>query len=116
MPDPALTIYEELRLIAAESVSLGRDRDRLEKALWSGYPWARACLDRLDTLERDSQERWRAQMHLLSDTPSTSIDGAFAKLRIVAERLGNNEMGIAEDILLLAIADIENLTRRLKYA
>ena len=57
-------------------------------------------------------EKWHPAMRRLADTPATSLDGVLLKLRTVAaSMMAGRESVYDEDILLLAIADLERLSR-----
>ena len=64
-----------------------------------------------DTAFAEHSEKWHPAMRNLADTPSTSIKGIVAKLRILAtSMMGDQNSDYNEDILLLAIADLERLS------
>ena len=58
-------------------------------------------------------EKWHPAMRALADTPAATMDGVLAKLRVLAgSMVAGRETVYDEDILLLAIADLERLSRR----
>ena len=57
-------------------------------------------------------EKWHPVVRQLADTPAESLDGVRLKLRVLAGTLlAGREDTYSEDILLLAIADLERLSR-----
>ena len=101
--DPVLHHVRKLHALAAQRTTLVAEQAEREK---SG-----GCLREVDTAFAEHSEKWHPSMRNLADTPSDSIDGVIAKLRILAASVvGEQNTGYEEDILLLAIADLERLS------
>jgi len=104
MDEALLALGAELRGIAAERTRLAAEH--LECQLAGGCP--RAIDDDFAALS----EKWHPAMRRLADTPAETADGIIVKLRAVATALACGQTGpYEEDILLLAIADLERLSR-----
>lgn len=102
--DPVLMLKDSLLALAAERSTLSA---ALEKQ--DGSAAARQSND-----ERFAafSARWHPVMRQLADTPAATLDGVALKLRVLAESIIDGHDNIhAEDILLLAIADLERLSQ-----
>ena len=102
--DPVLALRGEQRALAAERSVLAGEHAR------------RAATDDrqavVDDAFADFAERWHPAMRRLADTPAASLDGVLLKLRVLAgSMLAGRESVYDEDLLLLAIADLERLAR-----
>ena len=101
--DPVLHHVRKLHALAAQRSMLIAEQAEREQ---SG-----GCLREVDTAFAEHSEKWHPAMRNLADTPSTSIKGIVAKLRILAtSMMGDQNSDYNEDILLLAIADLERLS------
>lgn len=101
---PVLTLDMYLRALAAERARLA-DENALCDAT-GGYP------EEIDAAFAAHSEKWHPAMRNLADTPAATMDGVIAKLRILAaSMIAGRETVYDEDILLLAIADLERLSR-----
>lgn len=102
--DPVLTLNDNLLKLAAERTQLA---DALTLCEASD-----ACPREIDNAFVAHSEKWHPAMRRLADTPATSIDGVLVKLRTLAgSMLAGRETVYDEDILLLAIADLEKLSQ-----
>ncbi len=102
--DPVLELDDNLRALATERGLLAAEHARREPN--AGCPRA------VDDAFVAHSEKWHPAMRHLADTPATTLDGVLAKLRIVAGSLVTGRETIYdEDILLLAIADLERMSR-----
>lgn len=99
--DPVLGLRDELRALAAERSALAD-----EQALCAAGGDAVA----LDDAFVAHATRWHPAMRRLADTPAGSLEGVLLKLKVLAgSLLAGRESVYDEDILLLAIADLERL-------
>lgn len=102
--DPVLGMTDELRALAAERSALA-DAHALCAA---GSNDTQATDDAFAA----HAERFHPAMRRLADTPAASVDGVLLKLKVLAgSMLAGRESVYDEDILLLAIADLERLAR-----
>ncbi len=102
--DPVLALDDGLRALTAERSRLAAEHAQCE--ITGGCPRA------VDASFVTHSEKWHPAMRRLADTPAMTLDGVLAKLRIVAGSLvTGRETVYDEDILLLAIADLERLSQ-----
>lgn len=102
--DPVLHHAKKLHALAAQRSMLIAEQAEREQT--------GGCLREVDTAFAEHSEKWHPTMRNLADTPSASLEGVVAKLQILAtSMIGNQGNEYSEDILLLAIADIERLSR-----
>ncbi|NQU71242.1 MAG: hypothetical protein HQ514_11870 [Rhodospirillales bacterium] len=100
--DPVLHHVRKLHALAAQRTMLIAEHTEREKT--------GGCLHEVDTAFVEHCEKWHPAMRTLADTPSHSIGGVVAKLQILATSMMGGQGGeYSEDILLLAIADLERL-------
>lgn len=101
--DNALQLAEQLNILAGERSELIDEHARRQA---NG-----GCLREIDSAFAEHCEKWHPAMRSLADTPADSVEGVIAKLRVVAMSVVNGrETEYDEDILLLAIADLERLS------
>lgn len=101
--DRVFRIEEELWAPAAVRTRLVAEQTRREM---SG-----GNLREVDAAFAALSQRWHPAMRRLADTRAETIDGVIAKLRIVAaSMIDGKPTDYDEDILLLAIADLERLS------
>ena len=104
MDDPVLAMDGAL-------TALARERHRLAEAQ-TQLAETDECPCAIDEAFAGFSEKWHPAMRQLADTPATSLEGVLLKLRTVAaSMMANRESVYDEDILLLAIADLERLAR-----
>lgn len=102
--DPVLELDKELRAMAAERSQLAADYAKCRAT--GSSPQA------IDAGFAALSEKWHPTMRRFADTPATTFDGVAAKLRILASSLASGRESVYdEDILLLAIADLERLAQ-----
>ncbi len=101
--DPVLALENTLRALAAERTQLTDAHARCDAT--------DSCPHEIDDAFVAHSEKWHPTMRRLADTPAASIDGVLVKLRVLAgSLLADRESVYDEDILLLAIADLERLS------
>ena len=101
--DPVLHHVRNLHALAAQQTMLITEQAEREQT--------GGCLRELDTAFVEHSEKWHPAMRNLADTPSESLEGVVAKLRILAASMMGGQASVySEDILLLAIADLERLS------
>jgi hypothetical protein len=102
--DPVVALGAELRGIAAERTRLAEEHLKCQLAGGS--------LRDVDDGFAVLSEKWHPAMRRLADTPAETTDGVLLKLRTVAAALASGQTSAYdEDILLLAIADLDRLSR-----
>ncbi len=100
--DPILHHVRKLHALAAQRSMLIAEQTEREKT--------GGCPHEIDTAFVEHCEKWHPAMRTLADTPSGSIGGVIAKLQILAASMMSGQGDeYSEDILLLAIADLERL-------
>ena len=100
--DPVLQIHDRLLALASLRTSLVNEQNRKEN---SG-----SYLRALDKAFVSHCKKWHPTMREMADTPAETLDGVIAKLRILAASvLSDRRTSYDEDILLMAIADLERL-------
>lgn len=101
--EPVLQHARKLHALAAQRAMLVAEQMAREQT--------GGCLRAVDTAFAEHSENWHRAMRKLTDAPSDSIGGVVAKLRILAASMMDQPGGeYEEDILLLAIADLERLS------
>lgn len=101
--DRVLHQAKKLHALAAQRTMLVAEQAEREKT--------GGCLREVDTAFAEHSEKWHPAMRDLADTPSESIDSVVAKLQILAtSMMADTDGGYEEDILLLAIADLQRLS------
>lgn len=101
--DPVLALNDSLLKLAAERTRLADAHARCDAL--------DGCSHEIDEAFVAHSEKWHPTMRRLADTPATTIDGVLVKLRTLAgSLLAGRETVYNEDILLLAIADLERLS------
>ena len=104
MDDQVLAMDDALTALARERHRLAEAHTRLAET--------EDCPCTIDEAFAGFSEKWHPAMRRLADTPATSFDGVLLKLRTVAASImAGRESVYDEDILLLAIADLERLAR-----
>jgi hypothetical protein len=104
MDDPVLAMDDDLTTLAEERHRLAEAQMRLAET--------GECPDTIDDTFANFSKRWHPAMRQLADTPASSFDGVLVKLRTVAaSMMAGRENVYDKDTLLLAIADLERLTR-----
>lgn len=99
--DPVLALKDSLLALAAERSKLAAAQNGSAAARQSNDEGFAAF-----------SARWHPVMRQLADTPAATLDGVALKLRVLAESIIDGHDNIhAEDILLLAIADLERLSQ-----
>lgn len=102
--DPVLALEHSLNRLTVARNALADAQARHQHADTPSHQIA----DAFATLS----EKWHPVMRQLADTPAESLDGVLLKLRVLAGALlAGREDTYNEDILLLAIADLERLSR-----
>lgn len=102
--DPVLVLNDSLLKLAAERTQLAYAHAKCEAS--------DDCPHEVEKAFVAHSEKWHPAMRRLADTPATSIDGVLVKLRTLAgSMLAGRETVYDEDILLLAIADLEKLSQ-----
>lgn len=100
--DPVLELQDELHALTAERSALA---DAHARCTAPG-----GCARAVDAAFAAHSERWHPAMRQLADTPAATLDGVLLKLRVLAgSMLAGRESVYDEDILLLAIVDLERL-------
>lgn len=104
MRDPILELRRDLLTLSAERTALAEANAKHESA-------DSAARD-IDAAFVEHSRKWHPAMRQLADTPATSLDGVLVKLRTLATTLIDGRDSLySEDILLLAIADLERLSK-----
>jgi len=102
--EPLLALNEELRGIAAERKRLAEEHLKCQITGDNAQE--------VDAGFAALSEKWHPAMRRLADTPADNMDGVLVKLRIVAGAMATGQTTqYDEDIMLLAIADLERLTQ-----
>jgi hypothetical protein len=101
--EPVFHHVNKLRALAAQRSMLVTEQAEREK---NG-----GCLREVDTAFAEHSGKWHPAMRDLADAPAGSVEAIAAKLRILAASMISGQCAdYNEDILLLAISDLDRLS------